>query len=77
VTESAYINQFIAQGEAKGEAKGRMATLLEVLVEKFKILPESVETAIRGATDLDRLRSWTTAALKASTLEEFRAASGL
>jgi hypothetical protein len=81
VTESAYINQFITQGEAKGraegEAKGRLVTLLEVLTEKFQSLPSDLETAIRGTTDIDRLKSWTTSAVKAKTLEEFRTSSGL
>jgi hypothetical protein len=85
VTESAYINEFIAKGEAKGEAKGRaegeargrMTALLEVLNEKFQTLPGDLETAIRGTTDVNQLRLWILAAVKANTLEEFRTASGL
>lgn len=97
VTESAYLNQFIAEGEARGEVKGeakgeargeargraegevrgRVTTLLDVLTEKFQALPGNLEEAIRGTTDLTQLRNWTSAAVKANTLEEFRSISGL
>ena len=81
MTESAYINEFIALGEAKGEArgeaKGRMMTLIEMLNLKFQSLPGNLETAIRGTTDVDQLRMWLSAAIKANNLDEFRLASGL
>ena len=89
MTESPFINQFIAQGEAKGmakgiakgeavgEVKGRMTALLEVLNDKFKRLPKKIENAIRKTKDVNTLRTWMSAAVKANTLEEFRVSCGL
>jgi hypothetical protein len=81
VTESAWLNEFIAKGEATGEArgevKGRMTALLELLNEKFQSLPGDLETAIRETTDVNRLRMCVSAAVKASTMQEFRQASGI
>jgi hypothetical protein len=81
VTESAYINEFIALGEARGKAEGeaigRILTLLEVLQEKFQTVPGDLEAVIRGTTDAKQIRVWLGFAYRATTLEEFRGASGL
>lgn len=66
-----------ARFDTKDEARGRATTLLELLTEKFGSSPADLETAIRGTTDLERLRAWTSAAIKPPTLEEFRRIAGL
>ena len=69
VTESPFINEFIVEA--------RMSALLEVLSDKFKKLPKKIENTIKKTKDVDELRKWMSAAAKANSLEEFRAASGL
>lgn len=77
MTESPFINEFIAKGRVEGAVEGRMTALLEVLNDKFKKLPKKIENIIKKTKDVDTLRNWMSAAAKSNTLEEFLAASGL
>ena len=54
-----------------------MTALLEVLDDKFKKLPKKIENTIKKTKDVNELRKWMSAAAKANSLEEFRAACGL
>jgi hypothetical protein len=63
VTESAYINEFIAKGEARGraegEARGRIAEahslVLRLGAKRFGPVPAPIETAIHAISDRERL----------------------
>jgi hypothetical protein len=81
VTESSVVNEWIAEGEAKGRAEGRreerVAALLDVLTDRFGPPPADLEAAVRAAADVAQLRAWTTAAVKAATLDDFRRAAGV
>jgi hypothetical protein len=48
-----------------------------VLAEKFGVVPPELEAVIRATTAEDRLRVWTSAAVRAATLDDFRRAAGI
>jgi hypothetical protein len=63
VTESAYLNEFIAKGRAEGEAKGRAegraeearSLVLRLAAKRFGPAPSAVEAAIHAISDRERL----------------------
>ncbi len=59
VTESAFINEFIAMGEARGEARGRVeearSLVLRFGAKRFGPVPAVVELALHAISDLERL----------------------
>jgi hypothetical protein len=64
----------VAKGMAEGVAKAKRSDLLELLGEKFgsPIAPDLVAT-IEAQADVDVLSRWFKAAIRAETLEVFRA----
>jgi len=62
------------KGWAKGMVLGRRDNLMRVLQFRFPAqVPSDVETAIQAQNDLDTLSQWFDAALRATSLDEFRA----
>ena len=81
VTESKVVNEWIKQGIVKGRAvgraEGRAEGVIAVLKARFKPVPAALTAAVQAETDLDRLRSWLTAAATAPTLDDFRETAGV
>lgn len=77
VRESAVVNEWRAEGKAEGKAEARMDSIIEALEVKFVAVPGDLVAAVRGCTDLARLREWLGAALRAESLAAFRAAAGV
>ncbi|VTR92973.1 Uncharacterized protein OS=Lachnospiraceae bacterium A4 GN=C804_02285 PE=4 SV=1 [Gemmata massiliana] len=76
VRESMVVNGWKAEGRAEGRTEGRAEALLAVLEEKFGSVPQDLVDTVRATTDADKLRQWVGAAVRAETLEAFRAAIG-
>jgi hypothetical protein len=58
----------------EGEIRRGRADLLEVLQLRFEAVPEGIAAAVAEMTDLARLARWLRHAVKAKSLEAFRAA---
>jgi hypothetical protein len=56
----------------EGEVRGRATTLLQVLQLRFGTLPADLVGTIRATTDPGQLERWVQAAVRASSLDEFR-----
>jgi hypothetical protein len=66
------------EGRAEGRAEARIEVLLEILEQKPSgPVPSDLRGIIERTADVTRLRQWSSAALKASSIEEFRTASGI
>jgi hypothetical protein len=61
---------------AEGEVKGQVRSLLRVLRARFGTLPADLEAAIQAQSDLAQLDLWLDAASTATTLTDFRQATG-
>jgi hypothetical protein len=77
--ESTVINEWIAEGRTEGRAEGQReaqrADLLRVLRGRFNApVPDDVTAAIQAASDLDVLGRWLDIAVRADSLDAFRAA---
>jgi hypothetical protein len=71
--ESSVVDEWKAEGEAKGMAKAKREDLMRVLHFRFPALvPTELEAVIQAQTDLETLSHWFEAALRATSLEEFR-----
>jgi hypothetical protein len=58
----------------EGRVEARRADLLEALQLRFDTVPEDIAAAVSEMTDLARLSRWFKHAVKAKSLEAFRAA---
>ena len=64
--------------EKEGTGRSSHRRLLEILEEKFPgQVPAELRQTVEQTVDLARLRQWSAAALKATSIEEFRNASGI
>ena len=62
------------RGKAAGKAEGKAEALLEALEFRFPPgAPAELAALIRSTTDLAKLKRWSAVALKAASLDEFRA----
>jgi hypothetical protein len=75
--ESPIIGKLLAEAEAKAEAKAKEEVLLQVLLERFKVVPDDLRAAILAVKDPERLSVCVAAAVKARSLRKFREATGL
>jgi hypothetical protein len=55
VTESAFLNEFIAKGEAKGRADEARLFVMRLASKRFGQAPNSIESAIQSVSDRERL----------------------
>ncbi len=69
VRESVVVNNWIAEGRAEGQA----SAIITVLEQRFGAVPEEAANAIRACADLAKLQEWLTAAVRAESLDAFRA----
>jgi hypothetical protein len=85
VEESEVVNEWIAIGEKRGETRGRVegrvegqaTSLLDVLSERFGVVPEELEASIRDTGDVGRLRTWIRLATTAPDMQVFRQRAGV
>jgi hypothetical protein len=56
----------------KGLLQARKEDVLSLLVERFALVPESIEQQIRSATDPDRLKAALRQIVRIQTIDEFR-----
>jgi hypothetical protein len=75
IEEKAF-NEGMAEGEVKGEARGEALgiakSLIQLLEERFKTLPEDLRKAILAVQDGKCLSGWHKIAVKARSLRRFR-----
>jgi hypothetical protein len=75
VRESQIILGWKQEGRQEAEVETWRDVLLEVIRVKWQDpVPDPMRLAIEGTNDLDILKRWFRAALRATTLAEFRAA---
>jgi len=55
----------------KGEAKGRQQDVIDVLQERFGVVPEVLEDEIRACRDSARLQAAIRSAVRITALDEF------
>ncbi|HEV3437441.1 MAG TPA: DUF4351 domain-containing protein [Gemmata sp.] len=55
MTESAFINEFIAMGEARGRMEEARSLVLRFGAKRFGRVPAVVESALHAISDLGRL----------------------
>jgi hypothetical protein len=67
-------SEVMEEMRVEGEIRARRADLLKVLQARFATVPDDIAAAVSGMTDLARLSRWFKHALKAKSLEAFRAA---
>jgi hypothetical protein len=64
------------QGELNGELKGRLETLREEIIdllrERFGVVPESLEAEVRTSADVAKLKLAMRSIVKISSLDEFQ-----
>jgi hypothetical protein len=68
---------FLKQQEDRALAKGKAESLLQILQQRFKTVPDDLSTAILEVQDLGRLTSWINLAVSARTLRTFRKQAGV
>jgi hypothetical protein len=56
MTESPFINEFIALGEARGRAEEVRSLVLRLGAKRFGLVPPTIEAAVRAITDTDQER---------------------
>ena len=66
--------KYIKEGERRGSAAATRELVLEVLEARFGVVPVSVAERIRGAEDVDMLRSLHKKAATIESLERFQEA---
>lgn len=69
VRESVVLTRFINEG--------RDSAIVTVLEERFGSLPEEVTKAIGACAEFAKLQEWLTAAVRAESLDAFRALAGV
>jgi len=77
VIESLTVLEWINQGRVEGRVEGQREVLLSILADKFGAVPAELSQSIQQSANHDVLRQWASAAARAATLAEFRAAAGL
>lgn len=72
VTESPQVLLWQEEARRRGMAEGKAACVVELLENRFKKIPATVISRIKGTEDAALLDEWFKAALTAGTLAEFR-----
>jgi hypothetical protein len=72
VKESAQVLLWQEEARRRGVAEGKAACLIELLENRFKKIPGTVVTRVKGTEDMALLDEWFKAALSVATLAEFR-----
>ena len=67
IDNNAVLREIWTEGRVEGRVEGRREVLVELLMDKFGVIPESALTRI-SAADEDRIRIWSRKALHSDAL---------
>lgn len=70
-------SQQVLEWQQEARVEERRLILSDILLGKFGSLPPDLSPTIQQSTDADALRRWVSAAIKATTLDEFRQSAGI
>jgi hypothetical protein len=65
-----YAEKLLAEGQEKGELLALRKTLLQLLRQRFRKVPASIETTVNNTSDVGQLETWIGRVVTASTLSD-------
>lgn len=72
--ESQTIRRIIEEGREEGRLEHAREIILMLLRHRFGTVPQDIQAALSGTSDLDTLDRWILSAASVSSLDDFRAA---